>query len=218
MKYMLVVCLVCLGLVATTFGQTPALQRGVSVQEARTNHATAMPGADQDDAWVIAVTADGKFYFGAEELTVTSFWDTMKKLPHRRDAGWYVKADARASFAAVEQVLELGRAAFETVGLLTSQAQRVQAGSMAPPMGLEVELNPQAGAAVVQVHSGPSGSTVKVDGQDVSWAELPGVLAGKSGKPAVIKADGQALFGDIARVVDVSAAAGVKAAVDGMEL
>jgi biopolymer transport protein ExbD len=218
MKYMLLVCLVSLSLAATTFGQSPALQRGVGVQEARTSHATAMPGADQDDAWVIAVTADGKLYFGAEELTVESFWDTMKKTPHRRDAGWYVKADARAPFATVEKVLELGRVAFENVGLLTSQSQRVPAGSIALPMGLQVGLNPQADAVVVQVHSGPTGPTVKVDGQDVSWAELPSVLAGKSGKAAVIKADGQSAFGNIAGVLDACAGAGVKAAVDGMEL
>lgn len=218
MKYTLLVCLMSLSLVATTVGQTPALQTGVSVQEVRTSHATAMPGADRNDAWVIAVTADGKIYFGAEELTVESFWDTMKKIPHRRDAGWYVKADARAPFATVEKVLELGRVAFETVGLLTSQAPRVPAGSIAPPMGLVVELNAPADAVVVLVHSESSGSTVKVDGQEVSWAELGNVLASTPGKVAVIKADAQTAFGDVARVVDAGVAAGVKVGVDGMEL
>ena len=220
MKYMLLVCLLSLSLVVATMGQNLALRRGVSVQEAKTSHAAARPEADQDDAWVIAVTAEGRLFFGAEELTAESFWDTMKKTPHRRDAELYVKADARAPFAVVEKLLELARAGyFDHVVLLTSQAQGLAAGSIAPPMGLEVGLAPQAtGAALVQVHSGAKGATVKVDGQDVSWAELQNVLAGKSGKAAVIKADGQASFGDIGRAVDACAGAGVKAGVDGMEL
>src|SRR5579864_358380 len=219
MKYMLLVCLLSLSLVATTSAQSPALRRGVSVQEAKTNHAVAMPEADRDDAWVISVTAEGQLFFGAEEMTTDSLWDQMKKTPHRRDAKLYVKADARAPFERVEKVLELGRAGyFEVAGLLTSQAQRVAAGSIVPPMGLEVELSPQASAALVQVHSGPNGSTVKVDGQNVSWEELQSVLASKSEKVAVIKADAQAPFEDIARAVDACAAAGVKAGVDGMEL
>ena len=219
MKYMLLVCLLSLSLVATTSAQSPALRRGVSVQEAKTNHAVAMPEADRDDAWVIAITAEGQLFLGADEMTADSLWGQMKKTPHRRDAKVYIKADARAPFEQVEKVLELARAGyFEVAGLLTSQVQQLTAGSIAPPVGLEVELSPQAGAAVVQVHSGPNGSTVKVDGQDVSWAELQSVLGSKSGKVAVIKADAQAPFGDIARAVDAGGGAGVKVGVDGMEL
>jgi len=55
--------------VISDVGQTPALRRGVSVQEAVTQHATTMPEADEDDAWVVAVTADGKLYFGADPVT-----------------------------------------------------------------------------------------------------------------------------------------------------
>jgi biopolymer transport protein ExbD len=214
------VCLVSLSLVATTLGQTPALRRGVSVQEARSSHGAARPEADQDDAWVVAVTAEGKLYFEAEEMTTDSLWDAMKKTPHRRDAELYVKADKRAPFAAVEKVLELARAGyFDRVVLLTSQAQQVTPGSIVPPVGLQVELAPEAtGATLVQVHSAEKGATVKVDGQEVLWAELQNTLAGKSGKAAVIKADGQAPFVDIAHAVDACAGAGVKVTVDGMEL
>src|SRR5215467_7306004 len=55
-----------------TGGQTPALQKGVSVQMAVTNNAQAEPAADELDAWVIAVTADGRLFFGADQETAES--------------------------------------------------------------------------------------------------------------------------------------------------
>ena len=220
MKSMLLVCLLTSTLVATTSAQVPALQVGVSVQEAKTTHATAMPDADQNDAWVIAITANSQLYFGADELTENSLWEKMKTTPHHRHAKFYIKADARAPFEKVEKVLELARSgSFQSAVLLTSQPQRLPAGSIAPPMGLEVQLAPQPTAAArVYVHSAENGSTVKVDGQSVRWPELQNVLATKSAKTAVIKADGHALFGDIAGAVDACVAAQVKAELDGLDL
>ncbi len=138
MKYTLLVCLVSLSLVATTFGQTPALRRGVTVQEAQSSHAAARPEADQDDAWVVAVTADGKLFFGAEEMTVNSLWDTMKKTPHRRDADLYVKADARAPYQKVLTALDALRG--RSVVLLTAPAVKEEKGKVTPPYGLTVTV------------------------------------------------------------------------------
>src|SRR5215472_10099283 len=90
--------------VISDVGQTPALRRGVSVQEAVTQHATTMPEADEDDAWVVAVTADGKLYFGADPVTADSLFDVMKARPRKRSAKLYIKADARAPFGKVERV------------------------------------------------------------------------------------------------------------------
>ena len=42
------------------------LRQGVSVQMARTTNATAYPAADNADAWIVAVTADGRLYFGVK--------------------------------------------------------------------------------------------------------------------------------------------------------
>ncbi len=61
--------------------QTPALQQGVSVQMAMTNHAQPVPAADDQDAWVIAVTADGKLYFGAHPETSEGLLEKMKSTP-----------------------------------------------------------------------------------------------------------------------------------------
>ena len=45
--------------------QSPALQRGVSVQMAATNNAAPMPDADNQYAWIVTVAADGSLYFGS---------------------------------------------------------------------------------------------------------------------------------------------------------
>jgi len=224
MKYMLSVCLIAFSfatsVVPSVFAQAAPLTRGVSVQMAASSHATAMPEADKEDAWVVAVTAEGKLYFGAEEMTAESLWEYMRTHPRNRSAKFYIKADARAPFAIVEKVLEMGRSGFfQTAVLLTAQTVEVAPGAIVPPMGLQVALGvPPAGAAVVRVQSGQNGSSVKVDRKEVSWPELQGALANRSEKVVVIKANGQAPFGDIARALDAGVAAGVRVVVDGMEL
>src|SRR5437879_5903901 len=125
MKYMLAVCLIALTLtVSHALGQSPALQQGVSVQMAPATHAEVMPAADNQDAWVIAVTADGSLYFGTDLRTTESLVEWMKTHPRNREAKLYIKADARAPFADVEKAIEAGRAvAFEAPVLLTSQPE-----------------------------------------------------------------------------------------------
>jgi biopolymer transport protein ExbD len=45
---------------------TPMLQKGVSVELAKTKNPVDMKEADRDDAVLVAVTRDGKFYLGQE--------------------------------------------------------------------------------------------------------------------------------------------------------
>jgi biopolymer transport protein ExbD len=67
-------CLVLLMMAAITgavfaqSGVSVPLQRGVSVQLVVTSNAVAVPNADQPDALVVALTADGSIYLRANRV------------------------------------------------------------------------------------------------------------------------------------------------------
>src|SRR5437016_6408428 len=49
---------------------TPMLQKGQSVELAKTKNPIDMKEADRDDAVLITVTRDGKLYLGQEKITI----------------------------------------------------------------------------------------------------------------------------------------------------
>src|SRR5438045_9426141 len=49
---------------------TPMLQKGVSVELAKTKNPIDMKEADRDDAVLVAVTRDGKFYLGQNKVNI----------------------------------------------------------------------------------------------------------------------------------------------------
>src|SRR5437016_4084259 len=160
MKCLLSVCRAALvgvaSFVMSDVAQTPALRKGVSVQMVVTQNAATVPEADDEDAWVVAVTADGKLYFGTTPVTPDTLLDAMKVRPHKRGANLYIKADARAPFGRVERVMEIGREAFfEEPVLLTAQKDQTGPGSIVPPKGLPVTVHPGANAVVfVEIGAG----------------------------------------------------------------
>ena len=86
---------------------TPMLQKGVSVDLAKVNNPTAMQDADKEDALVIAVMRDGKVYFGNDQIAPDQLTNKVKdKLANRVDKRVYVRADARAKFGSVVEVVE----------------------------------------------------------------------------------------------------------------
>ena len=109
MKCLLLVCLaVATGIAIYGLdddAQTPALRKGVSVQMAVTQNAVAMPAADEEDAWVVVVTAEGKLYFGVKPVSTERLAEQMRVRPRRREQNLYIKADARAPFASVERAI-----------------------------------------------------------------------------------------------------------------
>src|SRR5579863_974443 len=132
MKPLLFVSLLAFTIADVAFpsrAQTPALQQGVSVQMAMTNNAQPVPAADDQDAWVIAVTADGKLFFGVHPETSEGLLEQMKINPRRRDQNVYIKADARAPFGEVKEALQAARlGGFNSPVLLTVQRDAVQPG------------------------------------------------------------------------------------------
>ena len=98
------------------------LQRGVSVTMASASNAQPMPNADDADAWIVTVTADGRLYFGVDAVTPAALRERIIRRPHRRGQKLYIKADARACFASVQKALEAASSAeFESPVLLVNQ-------------------------------------------------------------------------------------------------
>jgi biopolymer transport protein TolR len=102
---------------------TPMLQKGVSVDMAQVNNPEQMPDADKEDALLISVTRDGRVYFGSDQITIDSLTTKVKdRLANKPDRRVYVKADMRAHYGAVVQVVDSVRAAgVDDLGLLTDQ-------------------------------------------------------------------------------------------------
>ena len=200
------------------------LRQGVTVQMAHTTSAVAYPAADNNDAWIIVVAADGSLYFGVKPVTPDQLLDEMKATPRQRDAKLYVKADARALFVNVERVLDAGReVAFEAPVLLTAQSLPPAPGAMVTPNGLEVLIGPAlpAGsvATVVQlISSGQQKPLLSINGDEISWSALEGTLKRHfqkgDEKLILLKADGRLPFGQVVKVIDTCRATGAQVTVE----
>ena len=102
---------------------TPMLQKGVSVELAKTNNPIDMQEADQDDAVLVAVTRDGKFFLGKERIELDELPILIRDmLADRLDKTIYVKSDFRAKYGDVVAVVDTVRAAgVDRIGLLTER-------------------------------------------------------------------------------------------------
>ena len=112
---------------------TPMLQKGVSVDLAKVNNPAAMPDADKEDALLVAVTRDGKIFFGSDQVAGADQLTHLVKdrLASRTDKRVFVKADARTRYGNVVDVVDNVRAAgVDQLGLLTEQRK---AGPGVPP-------------------------------------------------------------------------------------
>jgi biopolymer transport protein ExbD/biopolymer transport protein TolR len=105
---------------------TPMLQKGTPVELAKTNNPIPMQDADKEDALIVAVARDGKIFFdtsqiGPEELTQK----IRDRIANRVDKKVYVKADARAHYKSVVEVVDNVRSAgVSELGLLTEQKRQ----------------------------------------------------------------------------------------------
>ena len=106
---------------------TPMLQHGVSVDLAQVNNPEQMPDADKEDALLVAVMRDGKVYFGNDKIEPDQLTAKIKdRLANKVDKRVYVKADARARFKSVVDVVDNVRSAgVDQLGLLTEQKKNL---------------------------------------------------------------------------------------------
>jgi biopolymer transport protein TolR len=113
---------------------TPMLQKGVSVDMAKVDNPIPMPDADKEDALLIAVMRDGKIFFGTDRVEPDQLTQKVKdRLANKADKRVFIKADARARYGNVVDVVDNVRSAgVDDVGLLTEQ-NKTGAAAQAPP-------------------------------------------------------------------------------------
>lgn len=193
------------------------LRKGISVEMATSNNATPVPAADNADAWIIAVTADGRFYFGTKLVTPKELLEVMIATPRKRDQQLYIKADARVPFAKVQEALKAGKVdMFDSAVLLTTQPESPALGTLVQPKGLEVMLAPRSSGlepVVVQLlSSGQKAPLLKINNNDVPIADLQTALnqalQNRSEKAVQMNADPQLSFAQVAHVIDACRSVG----------
>jgi biopolymer transport protein ExbD len=114
---------------------TPMLQKGVSVDLAKTDNPINMPEADREDSLVVAIMRDGKVYLNADQVAPEVLTDRVRDaLANRADKRIFVKADAGARYGDVVNVVdEVRSAGADQLGLLTEQRKQGAFESPASP-------------------------------------------------------------------------------------
>jgi biopolymer transport protein ExbD len=104
---------------------TPLLQKGVSVDLAKTRNPREMREADRDDAIVVAVTRDGKIFLHDEMLSKDNLSARVKDMMQARvDKTVYIRSDRRARYGEVVDVVDIVRASgVDALGLLTARME-----------------------------------------------------------------------------------------------
>jgi len=102
---------------------TPMLQKGTTVELAKTHNPTDMPAADHDDAVLVAVTRDGKYWLNADKITIDQLGTKVNDLlATKMDKTVFVRSDARAKYGDVVAVVDsIRNAGVDKVGLLTER-------------------------------------------------------------------------------------------------
>lgn len=105
---------------------TPMLQKNVSVDMVKTQHAIKMTDANKTNAVVISVTRDGKVYLNKDIVAVNTLAKKVDDLiSNKLDKTVYLKCDTRAKYGDVTAVYDqLRTAGVEDIGLLTQQEQQ----------------------------------------------------------------------------------------------
>jgi biopolymer transport protein ExbD len=116
---------------------TPMLSKGVIVDLVKTRNPIAMHDADKSDAIVCAVQRDGKTYLGTTQIKPEDMPQKVKDmLANRLDKTVFVRADARARYEIVVDVVDNLRAAgVDQLGLLTEQLTDTQRPATTAPAG-----------------------------------------------------------------------------------
>ena len=105
---------------------TPMLQKGVTVDLAKVNNPQQMPDADKEDALIVAVMRNGGIFFGNDRIQPERLSNKVKdRIANRTSKIVYLRADARAKYKSVVDVVDNVRAAgVDDLGLLTDQKKQ----------------------------------------------------------------------------------------------
>jgi biopolymer transport protein ExbD len=114
---------------------TPMLQHGFSVEMAKVENPEEMQAADRDDAVLIAVTRDGRYFLGTTQVSLDDITGKVKDLlSNRLDKTVFVKSDARAKYGTVVKAVdEVRSAGVDNLGLLTEKLETTRKAPPPPP-------------------------------------------------------------------------------------
>jgi biopolymer transport protein ExbD len=105
---------------------TPMLTKGVTVDLVKTKNPITMQAADKEDAILVSVTRDGHVFLspGNQRLSGPDQLPERVRdlLTNKIDKTVYIRADARAKYSVVEDVVDNLRAAgVNEIGLITEE-------------------------------------------------------------------------------------------------
>jgi biopolymer transport protein ExbD/biopolymer transport protein TolR len=105
---------------------TPMLTKGVSVDLVKTKNPITMQAADKEDAILISVTRNGGVFLSPGNIRLSGADQLPERvrdlLTNKIDKTVYVRADARAKYSVVEDVVDNLRAAgVNEIGLITEE-------------------------------------------------------------------------------------------------
>jgi biopolymer transport protein ExbD len=135
MKAVIDVCMVGAILICAAGAQAPvkpALRKGISVQMPVADHAVEMRAADEQNATLVAITADGKLFAGITPTEPGALGNLVAKTV-------YVKADSRVPFQKVLAVLDALRG--KSVVLLSAPPTNAEKGEVMPPFGIKLTVS-----------------------------------------------------------------------------
>jgi biopolymer transport protein ExbD len=206
----------------------------VAVSLAKAEHPIAMPDAGSDNAIVVAVLRDGAVFVGREKVDHAQLGGFIRdKLANKTDKTIYLRADARAQYRDVKNVIDATRSAgAEEVGLLTKKEEDTQlenslwiGNPLLKSVGLKVSFptppktqargsSPLHRTIVVHVIYHPNAAPAyKIDAADVAHDELQpkltDIYANRAERVMLVKGDDNLYFSDIAEVVDIGTASNV---------
>ena len=102
---------------------TPLLTKGVTVEFVKAKNPIAMQNADKEDAILISVARGGQAFLspGNRQVSLDDLPTKVQDLlTNKLDKTVYIRADARAKYQAVEDVVDNLRAAgVDQIGLIT---------------------------------------------------------------------------------------------------
>jgi biopolymer transport protein ExbD/biopolymer transport protein TolR len=96
---------------------------GPIIELSRSNHAMWMDGARRADALLVAITRDGKIFFGNDQVQPSALAGQIKEgLAQSAEKRIYLRVDSRAHYSSIELALNrIHDAHVEKIGILTSQ-------------------------------------------------------------------------------------------------
>jgi len=109
---------------------TPMLTKGQSVEKVRAKNPIAMQNADKEDAIMVSISRDGRFFLspGNSQIKLEDLTGKVRDLQtNKLDKTVYIQSDRRAKYEGVMDVVDnLRGAGVDQIGLITEQIQQQQ--------------------------------------------------------------------------------------------